>query len=150
MQTPNRQKIPPVKPVEKIDYVRAEKKVLSNGIPLYLINAGTQDIIRIELLFEAGSWFETTPLLASATNAMLIEGTEYRTSEMIAESFEYYGAFFQVNADKDFPTWGIIALSMAQDVAAGKPVPAFVDTGVVPVIGADAARKMIEERKANQ
>jgi hypothetical protein len=59
-------------------------------------------------------------------------------------------SILQVNADKDFPTWGIIALSMAQDVAAGRPVPSFVDTGVVPVVGAEAARKMIEDRKANQ
>ena len=101
MEAPNRQKSPPIKPVKKIDYVRAETKVLSNGIPLYLINAGTQDIVRIELLFKAGNWFEIAPLVASATNAMLSEGTVNRTSEMIAESFEYYGAFFQVNTDKD-------------------------------------------------
>ncbi len=101
MNTPNRQKIPTVKPIEKIDHVRAEKMALSNGIPLYLINTGTQDIVRIELLFEAGSWYEPVPLVASATNAMLNDGTKRRTAEMIAESFEYYGAYFQVNVDKD-------------------------------------------------
>jgi len=111
MQTPNRQQIPPVEPVDKIDYVRAEKTVLSNGIPLYLINAGTQDIIRIELLFKAGSWFEPAPLVASATNAMLSEGTEKRSSEMIAESFEYYGAYFQLNADKDNGTVMLFTLA---------------------------------------
>jgi zinc protease len=101
MQEPNRQIIPRVQPVEKIHYIRAEKVDLSNGIPLYLINAGTQEIVRIELLFGAGSWVEPAPLVASATNAMLSEGTVKRTSEMIAESFEYYGAYFQLNADKD-------------------------------------------------
>ncbi len=111
MEAPDRQKSPQIKPVEKIDYVRAEKKILSNGIPLYLINAGTQDIVRIELLFKAGNWFETAPLVASATNAMLSEGTENRTSAMIAESFEYYGAFFQVNTDKDNGTVVLFTLA---------------------------------------
>jgi ABC-type sugar transport system substrate-binding protein len=58
-------------------------------------------------------------------------------------------AIFQVNFDKNFPTWGIIGLSMAEDVAAGRPVPSYVDPGVVPVIGAEAARKLIEARKAS-
>lgn len=56
-------------------------------------------------------------------------------------------SIFQVNFDKGFPTWGIIGLSMAQDVAAGRPVPSYSDPGVVPVVGADAARKLIEARK---
>ena len=57
------------------------------------------------------------------------------------------GAIFQVNFDKNFPTWGIIGLSMAQDVAAGRPVPSYADPGVVPVVGAEAAQKLIDERK---
>lgn len=56
-------------------------------------------------------------------------------------------SIFQVDFDKNFPTWGIIGLSMAEDVAAGRPVPAYADPGVVPVIGAEAARKLIEARK---
>jgi ABC-type sugar transport system substrate-binding protein len=59
-------------------------------------------------------------------------------------------SIFQVNFDKNFPTWGIIGLSMAQDVAAGRPVPSYVDPGVVPVVGSEAARKLIEARKATQ
>lgn len=57
------------------------------------------------------------------------------------------GAIFQVNFDKNFPTWGIIGLSMAQDVAAGRPVPSYADPGVVPIVGAEAAQKLIDERK---
>jgi hypothetical protein len=59
-------------------------------------------------------------------------------------------AIFQVNFDKNFPTWGIIGLSMAQDVAAGRPVPSYTDPGVVPVVGAEGARRLIEARQATQ
>jgi ribose transport system substrate-binding protein len=44
-------------------------------------------------------------------------------------------SIFQVNFDKNFPIWGIIGLSMAQDVAAGRPVPSYSDPGVLPVAG---------------
>jgi hypothetical protein len=57
-------------------------------------------------------------------------------------------AIFQANFDKDFPDWGIIGLSMAQDIAAGRPVPYFVDPGVTPVIGATAAKQLLEARKS--
>ena len=56
-------------------------------------------------------------------------------------------SIFQANFDKDFPTWGIIGLSMAQDVAAGRPVPIYVDPGVVAVVGPDAARTLLESRE---
>jgi hypothetical protein len=56
-------------------------------------------------------------------------------------------SMFQVNFDKDFPTWGLIGLSMAQDIAAGRPVPTFVDPGVTPVVGQQAAADLLEARK---
>ncbi|GAI82885.1 unnamed protein product, partial [marine sediment metagenome] len=73
-------------------------------------NAGNLDIIKIEFIFKAGSRFEPMPLVSSATNAMLNEGTANRTSEQIAETFDYYGAFFQLNVDRD--TAGIVLFTL--------------------------------------
>jgi hypothetical protein len=55
-------------------------------------------------------------------------------------------SIFQVNFDKNFPTWGIIGLSMAQDVVAGRPVPSFVDPGVMAVVGPEAASALLATR----
>jgi len=97
----NRKKTPEYHQIKEIPIIRAEKHHLSNNIPLYTINAGSLDIIKIEFIFKAGSWFEPIPLVSSATNAMLNEGTTNRTSEQISETFDYYGAFFHLNVDKD-------------------------------------------------
>jgi len=97
----NRKKTPEYHQIKKISIIRAEKHHLSNNVPLYTINAGNLDIIKIEFIFKAGSWFEPMPLVSSATNAMLNEGTANRTSKQIAETFDYYGAFFQLNIDRD-------------------------------------------------
>lgn len=75
---------------------------MNNGMPLYLIDAGTQDLIRIELIFPAGLWYQPSLLLASTANAMLNEGTSRYTSAEIAEKIDYYGAFLEMESGKDF------------------------------------------------
>lgn len=97
----NRKKTPEYHQIKEIPIIRAEKHHLSNNVPLYTINAGNLDILKIEFIFKAGSWFEPMPLVSSATNAMLNEGTANRTSKQIAETFDYYGTFFQLNIDWD-------------------------------------------------
>lgn len=106
----NRKKTPEYHQIKEIPIIRAEKHHLSNNVPVYTINAGKLDIIKIEFIFKAGSWFEPMPLVSSATNAMLNEGTANRTSKQIAETFDYYGTFFQLNVDRD--TAGIVLFTL--------------------------------------
>jgi len=96
-------KIPPeFKTVEHIKLIKAVESPLNNGLPLYLIDAGTQDLTRIELIFPAGLWYQPSPLLASTANAMLNEGTSKFTSAEIAEKIDYYGSFLEMESGKDF------------------------------------------------
>ncbi|MDZ7636608.1 MAG: hypothetical protein U5L72_20205 [Bacteroidales bacterium] len=48
---------------------------LGNGVPVYLLGNGAVDLLRIEFVFNAGQLVEDVQLAASATNAMLTEGT---------------------------------------------------------------------------
>ena len=54
----NRKITPEYHQIKEIPIIRAEKHYLSNNVPLYTINAGNLDIIKIEFIFKAGSWFE--------------------------------------------------------------------------------------------
>ena len=69
-----------------------EHFTLDNGVPVYTINAGTQDVLQVELVFYAGNWFEQQKNVASATNFMLKNGTSKRSAFQLNEDFEYYGA----------------------------------------------------------
>jgi predicted Zn-dependent peptidase len=66
---------------------------LDNGIPVYSIDAGAQEVIQIEIVFFAGNWYEEQKGAAAATNFMLKNGTASRTALQINEAFEYYGAY---------------------------------------------------------
>jgi zinc protease len=66
---------------------------LDNGVPVYTIDAGVEDVLQIEMVFYAGNWFEEQPLVASAVNSLLKNGTSTKNAFEINEHFEYYGAF---------------------------------------------------------
>jgi zinc protease len=91
----NRKLSPPIK--DAIDYKLELKPFdhysLDNGIPVYSINAGAQDVLQVEMVFYAGNFFEQQKGIAAATNFLLKNGTKNRTAFQINEDFEYYGAY---------------------------------------------------------
>jgi predicted Zn-dependent peptidase len=78
-----------------------EKVLLDNGIPLYLIKASAHAVIRLDLVYNNGKWFEDKPLVSSFYNQMLREGTLKMNSAAIAEFFDYYGAYPNFVAEND-------------------------------------------------
>lgn len=66
---------------------------LDNGVPVYSIDAGAQDVLLIEWVFEAGNWYEGKNIVAATTNFMLKNGTRQKTAFGINEHFEFYGAY---------------------------------------------------------
>ncbi|OFY38230.1 MAG: hypothetical protein A2W91_17830 [Bacteroidetes bacterium GWF2_38_335] len=107
----NRKKTPGFEEIKKIKYIKAKKTSLKNGIPVHYINAGTQDVIRVDLLFNAGVWFQEKPLVSSTTNALMGEGTKKYNSQQISEKFDFYGAHFNASVDYHAATVSLYTLS---------------------------------------
>ena len=95
------QQQPPVLPVENVKIPEAQAIKLINGIPVFLIESGTEDIIRLEFTFSAGQVREKSALIASTTNMMLTEGSEYHKAEEINRMLDFYGAFISLSLEKD-------------------------------------------------
>lgn len=70
-----------------------EKFTLDNGVPVYAVNAGAEDVLMIEMVFFAGNSFEGKNLVAAATNFLLKNGTSKKKAFQLNEHFEYYGSF---------------------------------------------------------
>ena len=92
---------PPVFPIEKLVIPEAASFRLNNEVPVFLIQSGTEDIIRMEFTFRAGQVNEYLPMLASTTNMMLSEGSMNYTSEELNRILDYYGVFLNLSAEKD-------------------------------------------------
>jgi zinc protease len=92
---------PPVFPVEKVVIPEANSYKLSNGVPIYTIEAGTEEIMRLEFIFRAGQVKESIPLLASTCNTMLSEGSVNYSSEELNRLLDYYGVFLNQSTERD-------------------------------------------------
>lgn len=66
---------------------------LHNGIQVYAIDAGAQDVLQIEWVFYAGNSVEVQNGVAAATNHLLKNGTTNKTAFEINEHFDFYGAY---------------------------------------------------------
>ncbi|KAA8477157.1 putative Zn-dependent peptidase [Arcticibacter tournemirensis] len=106
---------PAFKQVEKINIIKAAPVTLNNGIQLYVINAGEQELVRVELIFNNVNWNISKPLQAYAVNAMLVEGTSTLTAYQIAERVDYYGAFLQTDYNYDISSVTLYSLSKHLD-----------------------------------
>jgi predicted Zn-dependent peptidase len=111
MNNINRKVQPDTQQVDKFAFPQPEVIRLDNGIPLYLLNTGTQDITKIEFLFNAGSWFEKKKLVARFTNKMLKEGTRSFSAAEIHETTDYYGAHLEASSEKDMAYVALYSLN---------------------------------------
>ena len=70
-----------------------DKFVLKNGVEVYAINAGAEEVMSLEWVFFAGNCFEEQNLVAATTNFLLRNGTSQKTAFRINEHFEYFGSY---------------------------------------------------------
>jgi len=97
----NRTLAPESRQIEDISFIKPVKYVLDNGIPAFVVNAGQQDLVRIEFIFENVNWDGSKPLQALAVNHLVNNGTAQLTAWEIAEKVDYYGAFLQTEYGAD-------------------------------------------------
>jgi predicted Zn-dependent peptidase len=88
-----------------------EKYVLDNGVPVYSIEAGAEDVVMVELVFYAGNSYEEKNLVAAAVNSLLKNGTSSRPAFDLNAHFEYYGAYLNRNCYNETATLTLHTLS---------------------------------------
>lgn len=108
---PDRSTPPPVHDIERVEFIPPQEHRLSNGIPLYEMHGGTEEVVRVELMFQAGVKYQDRPGLANAVNELLKEGTTKRSAREISEAIEHYGVSFEQKVDRDHAWIGFSVLS---------------------------------------
>lgn len=92
---------PLLQPIRNIALPDWQTIKFKNGVTAHVIDAGTQDVIKVELIFPAGRWHEPAHGVAAAVAAQLKEGTRTKTALEIANLIDFYGASIQVHANID-------------------------------------------------
>jgi len=108
---PDRTHAPAFKKIEKIHIKEAENLKLNNGMPLHVIKAGTQELLRLEVIISGGKLFESHNGQSYLTTKMLNEGTEKYTAAQLSERIDYFGAFLELIPAVDYVFVNLYCLS---------------------------------------
>jgi predicted Zn-dependent peptidase len=77
----------------KLNLKPYQQIILKNGVKVYAVDAGAEEVMSVEWVFYAGNCFEEQNLVAATTNFLLRNGTSSKTAFQINEHFEYYGSY---------------------------------------------------------
>ncbi len=113
IQAPDRKKSPAI--VDAVDFTLKlkpyEKYELKNGVEVYAVDAGAEEVMLLEWVFFAGNNQEEQNLVAASTNFLLRNGTSNRNAFAINEHFEYFGSYLNRSCYNETATISLHCLS---------------------------------------
>ncbi len=92
---------PIVHHIKTFELPRYTEVNLSNGIPVFVLQSPQPDVVRMDIVFEAGRFYEKGRAVAKTTSILLREGTSGMNSADIAKKLDYYGASLTTDASMD-------------------------------------------------
>lgn len=98
----NRSLQPAIQAPQMQAVVPPETIAFANGTTLHVLRGGSDDVVRIDILFKGGRWHQSQSLQALFTNRMLREGTRRFTTAQIAEKLDFYGAWLELASSSEY------------------------------------------------
>lgn len=89
----NRTSPPLFHPIEGFDLIKPQHITFSNGLNLFVIDGGEQDLVRMEWIFSNVFSKGEQSLLNTVACGMLLEGTKDYTHAQIVDTVDFFGAY---------------------------------------------------------
>lgn len=102
---------PPFQKTTRFDLLQPETSTLSNGVDVHYLSGGQQEVIKIELVFKAGRWYEKKWGAAHFMSNLLLKGSTKKSSFEIAKVFDFYGAHVEINPGLDVVSVALYSLT---------------------------------------
>jgi predicted Zn-dependent peptidase len=102
-ERPDRTKPPALGPAPSLNLPPIQKRTLSNGLPVWIVEAHEVPLVQVNLVVMAGTGDDPAGKfgLASLTAAMLDEGAGSRSALEIADAIDYLGADLATTSSSD-------------------------------------------------
>ncbi len=107
----NRVKAPDIQEIGNLELPCPKVYYLDNGIPVYVTNLGTQEVLKLEVVFFSGRPFESKKLVSRATANLLKEGTKNYSATDIAETIDFYGGTLSIPVNLDTSNIALFTLN---------------------------------------
>ncbi|MFN3841223.1 MAG: M16 family metallopeptidase [Cyclobacteriaceae bacterium] len=102
---------PPYSLNKTLNLLQPEQVVLATGANIFFIQGGDQDVVKLELIFSAGRWFESIPGVSYLASHLLSKGTTAKTSNEIAQTLESLGIHLEIIPGFDFVSVNLFGLT---------------------------------------
>lgn len=126
--------------LEKVLFPQVRTAHLSNGVAVYLLQFGTQEIVELSALFPAGKSFESAPSVSSFAAKMIQEGTRSHNSLEFARALDRFGAFIHVESGYESASVGLTSLSKHLQ----STIPLWAEMMLEPSFPAEELEKLRE------
>src|SRR3954470_18132691 len=102
-QAPDRNAPPKPGPAPSVTVPQIQKRTLSNGLPVWIVELHKVPVVHVELVVRAGSGADPRGKygLANLTAEMLDEGAGARNALEIADAVDYLGANLSTSSSSD-------------------------------------------------
>lgn len=108
---PDRTVAPPFVKDASFTLINPDVTDLSNGIRVFFVPGGSQEVMKIEFVFAAGRWHESKTAAAYFTSHLLPKGTKHKSSFDIARIFDQFGAHLEISPGLDFVSVSLYTLN---------------------------------------
>ena len=145
----DRQKGPKISTEFDLSLKGVKQSILDNGIELYEVNAGTQNIIKIELVFRTGRVHEKAKAIASSALSLIREGSTRHSAEELAYEYDFYGATVKASCNMEYASISLVVLERYFD----KIWPTWLHMILFPAYSKDEVEKysrVYSQRLSNQ
>lgn len=88
-----------------------EKDTTANGAQIFWIRDVKQQVVKVEIIFKGGKWFEPKNGVSFFTAALLDKGTTKRTSREIADYLDQLGSQIECSSGLDYLSISIYSLN---------------------------------------
>jgi predicted Zn-dependent peptidase len=143
-QAPDRTKPPALGPTPQLDVPPIQKRMLSGGLPVWLVEAHEVPLVQVTLLVKVGGADDPAGKfgLASLTAAMLDEGAGTRSALEIADEIEFLGADLATSSSFDAST---VRLNVPVS-RLGAALPVMADVALRPTFPQAELDRVRQER----
>lgn len=143
-ESADRSTAPSLGPAPRLDLPPVQKRTLSNGLPVWVIEAHEVPLVQMNLVVRAGSGDDPPGKfgVASLTAAMLDEGAGSRSALEIADAIEFLGASLNTTSSFDASSVRLNApLARVQDA-----LPLMADVALRPTFPEPDLDRLRQER----
>ncbi|MFY8019571.1 MAG: M16 family metallopeptidase [Bacteroidia bacterium] len=99
--TINRKETPQTEKIKSLHFQQFQSVDTAGAGKIYYQSGGTEPVIKLDLVFNAGLLQQEKVSISSFAASMLSEGTKNKTGKELLNALDFFGSYFQVKSNED-------------------------------------------------